>query len=175
MNFIRYFEKHTVGRKTGIYRLLVLDGHESHHSAEFEIFCKAHNIVTLCMPSHSSHLLQSLDVVMFGFLKRSYGRMVEKLMRISLTRIFKEDFFPAFKDAFFEVFGQANVQSGFRGAGFVSCNPETVIAKLDIKLRTPTPDIESMNLSELWQSQTPYNSTEVQYYFAFLKKRILRH
>jgi hypothetical protein len=109
MNFIRYFEKYTVGRKTGIYRLLVLDGHESHHSAEFETFCKAHNIVTLCMPPHSSHLLQPLDVALFGSLKRSYGRMVENLMRISLTRISKEDFFPAFKNAFFEVFGQANV------------------------------------------------------------------
>jgi hypothetical protein len=109
MDFIRYFEKHTVRRKTGIYRLLVLNGHESHHSAEFETFCKAHNIVTLCMPPHSSHLLQSLDIALFGPLKRSYGRMVEKLMRISLIRIFKKGFFPAFKNAFFEVFGQANV------------------------------------------------------------------
>jgi hypothetical protein len=109
MNFIRHFEKHTVGRKTGTYRLLVLDGHKSYHSAEFETFCKAYNIVTLCMFPHSSHFLQPLDVALFGSLKRSYGRMVEKLMRISLTRISKEDFFPAFKDAFFEVFGQANV------------------------------------------------------------------
>jgi hypothetical protein len=127
------------------------------------------------MPPHSSHFFQPLDVALFGLLKRSYGRMVEKLMRVSLIRISKEDFFPAFKDAFFEVFGQANVQSGFRGAGLVSCNPEIVIAKLDIKLCTPTPDIEFMNLPELWQSQTPYNPTEVQYHSAFLKKRILRH
>jgi hypothetical protein len=76
--------------------------------------------------------------------------MVEKLMRISLIRIFKENFFSAFKNAFFKVFGQANVQLGFRGAGLVSCNPETIIAKLNIKLRTPTPNIESINLPELW-------------------------
>jgi hypothetical protein len=101
------------------------------------------------MPPHSSHLLQSLNIALFDPLKRSYGRMVEKLMRISLTRISKEDFFPAFKNAFFEVFGQANVQSSFRKTGLVSCNPETIIAKLDIKLRTPTPDIEFMNLLEL--------------------------
>jgi hypothetical protein len=109
MNFIRHFEKHTVKRKTSTYRLLVLDGHESHHSAEFETFCKAHNIITLYMPPHSSHLLQPLNVALFGPLKRSYSRMVEKLMRISLTRISKENLFPAFKNAFFKVFGQANV------------------------------------------------------------------
>jgi hypothetical protein len=32
-----------------------------------------------------------------------------------------------------------------------------------------------MNLPELWQSQTSHNPTEVQYDFAFLKERILRH
>jgi hypothetical protein len=70
-------------------------------------------------------------------------------MRTLLTRISKEDFFPAFKDAFFEVFGKTNVQSGFRGAGLATRNPETIIAKLGIKLRTSTPDIKSMNLPKL--------------------------
>jgi hypothetical protein len=101
------------------------------------------------MLPHSSHLFQPLNIALFGPLKRSYGRMVEKLMRISLTRISKENFFPAFKNAFFEVFSQANVQSGFRKASLIPCNPETVITKLDIKLRTPTPNIESINLLEL--------------------------
>jgi hypothetical protein len=109
VNFIRYFEKHTRGRTKGTYRLLMLDGHESHHSADFESICKQHNIITLYMPAHSSHLLQPLDIVLFGLLKRAYGKQVEKMMRTSLTRVSKEDFFPAFKDAFFAVFGEKNV------------------------------------------------------------------
>jgi hypothetical protein len=123
MNFIRYFEKHTRGRIKGTYRLLVLDGHESHHSAGFEFICK-HNIITLYMPAHSSHLLQLLDIALFGPLKRAYGKQVEKMMRTSLTRVSKENFFTAFKNAFFAVLARKNVQSGFRSAGFVPHDPE---------------------------------------------------
>jgi hypothetical protein len=52
MDFIRHFDKHISSRTTGVYRLLVLDGHDSHLSAEFELFCKEHNIVTLCILAH---------------------------------------------------------------------------------------------------------------------------
>jgi hypothetical protein len=29
----------------GVYRMLVLDGHESHQSVEFETYCKDNNII----------------------------------------------------------------------------------------------------------------------------------
>jgi hypothetical protein len=36
--------------------MLVLDGHKSYKSAEFQEYYKAHNIITLKLPSHLSHL-----------------------------------------------------------------------------------------------------------------------
>jgi hypothetical protein len=36
--------------------MIVLDGHESHLSAEFEKYCQEKNIITLCLPAHSSHI-----------------------------------------------------------------------------------------------------------------------
>ena len=60
LEWIKHFEEHTQYQKVGVYRLLILDGHGSHHSTEFEIFCQDHNIITLCMPAHSSHILQPL-------------------------------------------------------------------------------------------------------------------
>jgi hypothetical protein len=64
-----------------------------------------------------------LDIALFGPLKRAYGKQVEKIMRTSLIRVSKKDFFPAFKNAFFAVFGEKNVQSGFRNAGLVFIIP----------------------------------------------------
>ena len=81
MEWIRHFEEFTAPRKVGVYRLLVLDRHESYHLVEFEEYCKEHNIVTLCMPPHSSHLLQPLDVGCFSPLKKAYSRQIEELMR----------------------------------------------------------------------------------------------
>ena len=68
------FEPYTALRTKGIYRLLILDGHGSHITPEFDLFCTEHKIITLCMPAHSSHLLQPLDVSCFATLKRAYGR-----------------------------------------------------------------------------------------------------
>ncbi|KAK8096377.1 uncharacterized protein PG998_014245 [Apiospora kogelbergensis] len=57
LDWIKHFDKHTQMRSKGPYRLLILDGHESHISAEFEVYCKDNKIVTLSMPPHPSHLL----------------------------------------------------------------------------------------------------------------------
>jgi hypothetical protein len=140
LEWIQHFDRHTKPRTTGKYRLLVLDGHESHHSTDFEVYCKDNDIITLCMPPHSSHILQPLDVGCFGPLKRAYGGQIEKRVRAGTTHISKEDFFPAFLAAFQQTMTVQNIQGGFRGAGLVPHDPESVIARLDVKLRTPTPD-----------------------------------
>ena len=44
LDWVKHFNKHTHARTKGKYRLLVLDGHESHHSDAFEQFCKENSI-----------------------------------------------------------------------------------------------------------------------------------
>jgi hypothetical protein len=100
LEWLKHFDRCTANRSVGSYRLLILDGHESHHSTDFEIYCEEHNIITLCMPPHSSHLLQPLDVGCFGLLKKAYGREIEHLIRSSIMYISKIKFFPAFYAAF---------------------------------------------------------------------------
>ena len=80
LKWIKHFNKHTSNHMKGAYHLLVLDGHESHQSANFQCYCKENKIVTLCMPAHSSHLLQPLDVGCFGPLKQLYSKEIEDLM-----------------------------------------------------------------------------------------------
>jgi len=58
--------------------LLILDGHGSHLTPQFDQLCNQNNIVPICMPAHSFHLLQPLDVGCFAVLKRTYGRLVEE-------------------------------------------------------------------------------------------------
>ncbi|OBS16448.1 hypothetical protein FPOA_27434 [Fusarium poae] len=62
LEWLKHFDRSTSNRSVGVYRLLILDGHESHHSANFERYCEENKIITLCMPAHASHLLQPLDV-----------------------------------------------------------------------------------------------------------------
>ena len=175
MDWIRHFEKHTRARTVGSYRLLVLDGHESHHSDEFEEYCKENNIITLCMPPHSSHLLQPLDVGCFGPLKKAYSRQIEDMMRAHILHITKDDFFPAFHAAFKETITESNIQGGFRGAGLLPLDPEKVISALDLKLKTPTPPNSRLSTAQPWVSQTPNNLIEASSQTTFIKTRIARH
>ena len=70
LEWLEHLERHTIPRTKGLYRLLVVDGHDSHINIKFDEYCRDHHIVPLCLPAHSSHLLQPLDVGCFRPLKR---------------------------------------------------------------------------------------------------------
>ncbi|KAJ8115409.1 hypothetical protein OPT61_g2929 [Boeremia exigua] len=58
----------------------------------------------------------------------------------------------------FQQYCKDNKIGGFRGAGLAPFDPERVIMALDVKLRTPSPQLPTNN--EPWQSQTPSNTLE---------------
>jgi hypothetical protein len=158
LEWLRHFEEHTSSRTKGRYRLLVLDGHDSHHTAEFEEFCRDHSIVTLCMPAHSSHILQPLDVGCFSPLKTAYGRQVEGLMRLGVNHISKEEFLFAYIEAHKRSFTTKNIQAGFAATGLVPYEPDTVLSTLDPIVRTPSPVLSA---ESIWEAKTPRNLTEI--------------
>ena len=119
--------------------MIVLDGHESHLSVQFKEFCKEKNIITLCLPAHSSHLTQPLDVGCFSVLKRSYDKELEDFIKAHINHITKTEFLLAFKAVHFNTMTAENIKTGFRGTGLVPYDPQAVLSKLDVKLRTPTP------------------------------------
>jgi hypothetical protein len=172
LQWLRHFDEHTKRRTVGGYRLLIIDGHESHNSLEFQQYCKENKIITLCMPPHSSHLLQPLDVGCFAPLKKGYGRQAENLMRNRITHITKIEFLPCFKAAFDAAVTKSNILGGFRGAGLVPHDPEAVISKLDVRLRTPTPPTVN---DAPWQSQTPSNTLEFGSQSKLIREKIQRH
>jgi hypothetical protein len=173
--WLKHFNQHTSKRSNGAYRLLILDGHESHHSAEFEAYCKENKIITLCMPPHSSHLLQPLDVGCFGPLKKAYSREIEHLIKCSITHISKTEFLPAFHAAFQATMTESNIKGGFRGAGLVPLDAEHVVSKLDVKLHTPTPPEGTPELPDPWVSKTPKTVKETKSQSAYLENQIRRH
>ncbi|KAG6997277.1 hypothetical protein FocnCong_v015274 [Fusarium oxysporum f. sp. conglutinans] len=175
LDWLRHFDRSTKDRSVGSYRLLILDGHESHHSAEFMRYCEEKKIITLCMPAHASHLLQPLDVGCFGPLKKAYGREIERLIGCSINHISKTEFFPAFHAAYRATITESNIRGGFRGAGLAPLNPENVISKLDVQLRTPTPPVEVTAPSTPWASRTPKTILEAQSHSKYLQRRIINH
>jgi hypothetical protein len=155
--------------------MLVLDGHESHKSVEFEDYCKANNIITLCLPPHSSHITQPLDVGVFSSLKKAYGSEINMYSRVHVNHITKVEFFQAFRNAYKKAMTKDNITGGFQGAGLIPFEPEAVLSKLDVKLRTPSPTGPPDGDTNPWVSQTPRNPTEAISQSELVKSQISDH
>jgi hypothetical protein len=166
------FNKHTQTRTIGRYRLLVLDGHGSHNTPEFDHFCTENSIIVLYMPPHSSHLLQPLDVGCFSSLKQAYGRQIEKSMRLGINHVDKEEFLSAYSLIRGEALNQNNIQSGFRATGLAPYDPEQVLSRLNTQMHTPTPPGSSHGSQASWVPQTPHNIIQLERQTEKIKKYI---
>ncbi|XP_014550687.1 hypothetical protein COCVIDRAFT_114828 [Bipolaris victoriae FI3] len=79
VEWVKHFNQHTAAQIAGVYRLLILDGHSSRATPEFDQYCTENKIVTPYMPLHTSHLLQPLDLICFSPLECAHGREIEEL------------------------------------------------------------------------------------------------
>jgi hypothetical protein len=170
--WLKHFDTYRKATSARAYRLLIIDGPESHCTIQFQDHCKESNIITLFMPPHSSHLLQPLDVVPYSLLKRHYGDGISLLARSRIHHIDREIFLPAFKAALEKTFTPENVRAGFRGAGLAPHDPDVVLSKLDMQLRTPTPPTPG---TVVWEAQTPRNACEMEAQSMLIQNRIQNH
>jgi hypothetical protein len=150
-----YFIPLINGRTMGRYQMLILDGYRSHLTAEFNRICTENNIIPICMPSYSSHLLQPLDVGCFAVLKWYYRQQVEQQMRHGFNHIDKMDFLTAFPQARTIAYKAQTIRNSFAATGLVPFNLDRVIQQLTIRLKTPTsPPSRSSNTQSSYL-QTP--------------------
>ena len=98
LQWLEHFNKHTEQQAAGCNHLLILDGHHSHQTPEFILKAWEYKIVCLCLPLHSTHLLQPLDVSIFGPLQKAYCNEVDHLAGGNVT-VTKKDFIQLYEKA----------------------------------------------------------------------------
>ena len=59
--------------------LLLTDGHKSHINLDVIDLCRESNIILFCLPPHTTHALQPLDVAVFKSLKDCFAKSVRAL------------------------------------------------------------------------------------------------
>ena len=142
--WIHHFQEHTAKRTQGRRRLLILDGHGSHHTIEFIKYCEKHEIVPFGLPPHLTHILQPLDVVVFQPLKHYYSKELDIMVRDGLTNISKIEFLQCIQQARRQAFKKATISSAFKKTGIWPFNPQVVLDVLQQRVpqRTPSPSTE---------------------------------
>jgi hypothetical protein len=78
--------------------------------------------VTISLSSHSSHLLQLLDVKCFSVLKRRYSQEIEVFIKAYINYIMKAEFFIAFQKAYNRTITKKNIKAEFSRAGLFPYN-----------------------------------------------------
>ena len=136
----RVFEPATRTKANGQYRLLICDGHDSHISGSFIAHCLLNKILLFILPPHTSHLLQPLDVAIFGPLKKRLTAALEHLNAAQLVRIQKHEWMQAYIKARTEVFDTQHINSAWRGAGLFPFNPKRALRTIE---KETTPEAET--------------------------------
>jgi hypothetical protein len=124
------FEPATRVKAAGRPRLLICDGHESHVISAFSAFCIKHNILLFLLHPHSSHILQPLDVGVFGPLKKLVSSRLARLIHFGITRLEKVEWVEHYIEARELALSIDNILGGWRGAGLHPLNRNRVIHSL---------------------------------------------
>jgi len=120
-------------------RLLIMDGHSSHITADFIAFCIDNAIDILILPPHCSHTLQPLDVSVFSPLKKALAAETDKLTRLDPGRTPRVEWTRAYIHARDKAITQANIQSGWKATGLWPLSPIQVLDKIRQLPQTPPP------------------------------------
>jgi DDE superfamily endonuclease/Tc5 transposase DNA-binding domain/helix-turn-helix, Psq domain len=122
---VRVFDPVTqqkLGKEKDRTRLLICDGHDSHISAKFVAHCIENNICLFLLLPHSSHILQPLDVGVFGPLKTVVSADLDRLIRVGVIRLEKAEWVESYIRARPNGLTETNIRAGWRHSGLVPTN-----------------------------------------------------
>ena len=126
--WIKHFDNLTKRRAHGCHCLLLLDGHQSRLTLPFLLHAKENDIHVLCYPSHSTHIYQGLDVVIFSLLKKYFSEEMIKFESSTGTPVYKDNFLQVYSPAHICAFTKANIQAAFAATGIHPFNPDVIPA-----------------------------------------------
>ena len=108
--------------------VLLVDGHSSHIDIHTSKFCRENNILLYCLPPHSSHLTQPLDVSFFKPLKSAWGKACNSYCATNPGfQVTKHEFAQIFREAWLSSTRMSTIVNGFREAGICPFKPEVVL------------------------------------------------
>ena len=106
---------------------LLVDGHSSHIDLDTSKFCKENGILLYCLPPHSSHITQPLDVGFFSPLKGAWSKSVMVYNSENPgAPVSKYCFARVFRIAYLKVVKPETIVNAFKHAGIYPPNRKAI-------------------------------------------------
>ncbi len=155
LQWIEHFVKYSAQQQLGAWRMLVFDGCGSHCTYEFLEICERNKIVPFCLPPHTSHILQLLDVVVFQPYKHYHALAVNHATRTGCRDFNKVEFLNSITSIRRDTFKTTTIQSAFRKTGLHPIDPKLVLDTLQEYQTTPPPLSSSTSYNDDIVPTTP--------------------
>jgi hypothetical protein len=162
--WLQHFNRLSKRTQQGIYRLLIMDGYDSHLTIQFVRYCEMEKILVLRLPPHSTHFLQPLDVVIFQQWKHWHAEAIDHAVRHGVGDFDKQTFLSNIESIRQATFKEGSIKSAFRKCGFVPFRPNLVIREIELNLEKEagidkeiTLPQSPAQLPEIWSSPTSHN------------------
>ena len=172
----RQFDPLTRPEDPSEQRLLILDGHSSHITANFIAYCMNNQIDLLVLPPHTSHMLQPLDISIFQPLKRALATETDRLAALNSGRIPRIEWTEAYIQAHEKAFSSKNIQIGWQAAGLWPLSALEVLNRLpqtpEAPASTPAQEHSFHDLDKSLLNSSPPEGTELRQANALLYKEL---
>ena len=113
--------------------LLLLDGHSSHFNPEASKIAAEAEIIIFCLPLHTAHVAQPLDVSFLGPLKQHWSKVCHSYMTSNPGKVVtKFQFCSLLNQAWFKAINPATNISGFREVGVCPFNATAIQPYSDV-------------------------------------------
>ena len=134
--------------------MLFLDGHASHNTPELVNNAYAKNIKILSYPSHTTHVLQGLDVVCFAWLKQKHAEKICEFKENNNLPIMHKSFLCTFGPAFLEAFTPETVKAAFSATGLYPFKRDVVLSEKmgPSEALTTNPSIQGTLAPPVWKA-----------------------
>lgn len=170
--FVRWFMKvfipETQPSDRSQWRLLVLDQHKTHITAELMKKAWLYEIWLSWLPAYSSHITQPLDVAVFGPLKTHYRQLTRSWAPYEATSPHQQQqFLHVYERASLKALSRRNIISGFLTSGLYPIDLQRAIRALQPRekkrkrFEALTPPMKRQIVADdLWS--TPQGSADLQ-------------
>lgn len=132
--FKQVFHPYTQKCQKREYQLIIVDGQVLHIISELIEFYKREKIVLACLPPHTTHVLQPLEVSFFLLLANAYRQALSKKFRLTkVVAVNKYDFVTIYQEVRDQIAKESTIQHAWQKNSFFSLCPKIVLNKIKKK------------------------------------------
>ena len=108
--------------------MLIFDGHASYITTTTIQYYMSENIILLCLPPHTTHVLQPLNVSLFAPLATAYKANIRSITQLGASySVDKVNFLEQYQKARVSAFTILNIRKAWEKTGLVPYNPALIL------------------------------------------------